>query len=482
MVRKGVAAWLKKLESEHSIVLSQTLNKLNKLTSSEETSANELANVILEDPSLTTQVIRVANTAHFNRGGDAVKTVSRAILNIGFDTVRTICMSVKIIEDILKKGSGELLLDTLAASIHCAVQARNLSRQRSSESKEEVFVAALLLHIAELMVLCSGDTIVFQLQHHIKWDDSKKEKDKVAEKLIGVSFKRLAQALAKHWNLGGIFHEVINPSDQLSTKAEAILLGDEVSRLMHKGWGHPEVKSLLSRLALFLDEPTSKVKLLLTESANEASELASRYGSEELRSLIPTQEMSDSESANDLPSVEPNNELQQAILKELVQLMGSKEVSMNSYFQMTLEGISRGVGLERATIAFFNKDKTAVKAKYVIGTGTLAWRENFEFSYETTSENFLFQLFSKSQPVWIGAPEFEDIKQLITSEYRILTGVREFLIAPLKIKTKQIGIIYADLGVSKSALTKPYFDGFRQFTQQVNMFLMVIANKTKGKV
>ena len=65
-MEKGLEAWLVRLENEGVVVLSGLIAELNKLTSSEDTSANQLAEVILKDASLTTQVLRVANTVHFN--------------------------------------------------------------------------------------------------------------------------------------------------------------------------------------------------------------------------------------------------------------------------------------------------------------------------------------------------------------------------------------------------------------------------------
>ncbi|GHD41309.1 hypothetical protein GCM10008110_03220 [Marinobacter persicus] len=105
-------AWVSYLSKVELPVLANTLRRINELTESQNSTVNELANVILNDAQLTSQVLRLSNTVFYNRSATQVSTVSRAI--------------------------------------HAAVQARCLLPSTKEQALEEVFIGALLMNIGEL--------------------------------------------------------------------------------------------------------------------------------------------------------------------------------------------------------------------------------------------------------------------------------------------------------------------------------------------
>ena len=479
MEKKGLAAWMERLDSGEGVVLTSILAELNELTSSDETSANQLAEVILKDASLTTQVLKVANTVHFNPTGSPVTTVSRSILTIGFNTIKNICITIKVLETILQGQPSTRLYEIMADAIHAAIQARNICIKMTADGKEEVFVATLLLHLAEMLVLSSGESEVAELYEHYEEGATDKERDRIAEKVIGVSFKRLGLALVKNWRLGGVLQESLQPSDKMSRKADAVLMGEEVSQVSKKGWDSAEMKALMKKISAFTKSSAKDVEAMVRESANEAAEVAANYGSDVLVAMIPatrTVEASNDLSTEGKGQLEPNPELQLQILQELTGMM-MEGVDMNSLFQTVLEGMHRGVGLERVCLAIFDKGRETISAKYVLGEGTEQWREKFKFTFVKSRSGFLFQLFSKGKPSWIGSAADKELTAALTPDYIAVTGVRQFLIAPIKANKKPVGFLYADLGETKRPLSDSYFNGFKHFCAQINMSLAVLANK-----
>lgn len=479
MEKKGVAAWVERLDSEEGVVLTSVLTELSTLASSDETSANQLAEVILRDASLTTQVLKVANTVHFNPTGSPVTTVSRAILSIGFNTIKSICITIKVLENILQGQPATRLFEIMADAIHAATQARNVCIKMSTDGKEEVFVATLLLHLAEMLVLSSGEPEATELYELYEENSTDKERDRIAEKVIGVSFKRLGLALVKTWRLGAVLQESLQPGSKMPHKVEAVLLGEEISQVSKKGWDSAEMKSLIKRISSFTGIGSNEVEKMMHDSANEAADVAANYGSDVLVAMIPSKRPIDTVGDNESSDIiehQPNPELQLQILQELTGMM-MDGVDMNALFQMVLEGLHRGVGLERVCLAIFDKGRETVSAKYMLGEGTENWRKTFKFNFVKSRSGFLFQLFSKGRPSWVGNKHFKELSAAVTPDYIGVTGIREFLISPIKANKKPVGFLYADLGVSKRDLSEAYFNGFKHFCAQINMSLAVIANK-----
>ena len=142
-------AWVSYLSKVELPVLANTLRQINELTDSRNSTVNELANVILNDAQLTSQVLRLSNTVFYNQTRTQVSTVSRAITLIGFDAVKSMAISSLIVDSLLKRNDRPHLLRCLARAIHAAVQARCLMPKRTEHALEEVFIGALLMNLGE---------------------------------------------------------------------------------------------------------------------------------------------------------------------------------------------------------------------------------------------------------------------------------------------------------------------------------------------
>jgi HD-like signal output (HDOD) protein len=479
---RGLDPWLQRLEKTEGVGLTGTVQKLNHLTASDKSSSSQLAEVILKDGALTTQVIKVANSVYFNPSQTAIATVSRAIFHIGFNTIKSICVSIKVLETMLKENPSTHMVHVMASSLHGAIQARNLCQKMKSETKEEIFVTSMLFNLAEMLVLSTSEENVIEMENLYTNDTSREDKDRLAEKHLGVSLSRLSSSLSKKWRLGDTLIEALHPSSQPSSKAQAVILGDKISFAAKKGWNSEEFKSLLKELTVFTGLEVKDLHAQVMESANEAVEVAIKFGNKAMVSQIPSSKAVNGlgdmqhESVEDL--LQPDQELQLKLLQELGTMI-MQGADMNAIFQMILEGLHRGVGLERAVLAIFDKNRDFIEAKYAIGNVQDGWKEKFRFRYFKGDGNFFFSVFKQNDCVQIR--KTHSLYAKLSPDMKAVIGVTEFLVAPLSANDRQIGVIYADLGKSKRALTTSYLAGFKHFVMQANMALAVIASKSKSK-
>jgi len=482
---KGLNGWMRLLESSQSAVLSTLLKELDRITASDESSAIQLADVILKDASLTSSVIRIANSVRYNPSAQAVTTVSRAILNIGFKQIRSVCLSIKVLETVLKDSPSPVLVGMLAKTLHGATQAKSLCTDLPEYQQEEVFVASLLSHLSELLILGANEPEANELKKEINAKSSDQDKNRAAERILGVSVLRLSKTLMKQWRIEGIVHETLSLPDKPNVMVEAVLLGDEISRAALFGWDSPEFKEIVARVAEFKGSKVPEAKKLLMATADETAETILQYGQGILTEHIPTSQKGASSErkktrSSDRDSVaaplSPNSDIQLKILQELTSSMVG-DFNINTIFKSILTGINKGVGLEHAALAIFDKTHQKLIAKYVTGRGTEKWRERFVLKYAKNHSGFLYNLFKQDQSIWVGNSEFQAISQYLTPEYERITGTNLFFIAPLTAKGKKVGIIYADLGETNRALNQSYFDGFNHFVQQTKLALNVIASR-----
>ncbi|HEX4976081.1 MAG TPA: histidine kinase, partial [Pseudomonadales bacterium] len=60
---------------------------------------------------------------------------------------------------------------------------------------------------------------------------------------------------------------------------------------------------------------------------------------------------------------------------------------------------------------------------------------------------------------------------LLTSDIKAVLGGSEFFIAPVVVRGRSIGLVYADCRLSNRALKREQFAAFNHFIQQVNLVL-----------
>jgi HD-like signal output (HDOD) protein len=479
---KGLHGWMRVLEDNETAVLSTLLNELDRVTGSDDSSGEQLAKIILKDAHLTSNIIRVANSVTFNPNNAAVSTISRAVINIGFTHIRSLCLSIKVLEAVLKERSSPILLSSLARSLHAASQAKALCSKMKPSQQEEVFVASLLSHLAELLVLGVNDAEVKLLSDDLEAHSTNQDKDRAAEKYLGVSLSRLAKTLMKQWRMQGLILDVItqaNPEDE-TTSIKAIRLGNEISRVSLLGWNSPEFKALADEIAEFQNISVERVKKSILSVADTTSETVMSFGKKVLGDYVPTSNKpakslpSKNENTSEILQADPQYKLQ--TLKQLSDMLSS-DFNINSIFKVVLSGLNKGVGLERLSLAIFDKHHSKFIAKYVAGQGTERWKEKFIVRFEKNQSGFLYQLFQGEQIVWVGGEQSREISSYLGAEFVGITGQKNFFIAPLQVDNKMIGFIYSDMGYTSQELTIIKFEGFHQFMQQINLGLSILARQ-----
>jgi HD-like signal output (HDOD) protein len=479
---KGLHGWLRLLENNETAVLSTLLSELDRVTSSDKSSGEQLAEIILKDPFLTSKIIRVANSVLFNPNELPVTTVSRAVINIGFKNIRSMCLSIKVLESLLDENSTPLLLSMLARSLHAASQAKSLCLNLCEIEQEEVFVATLLCHLAELLVLGHQDEEVKLFSKALLAHSTDQEKDRAAEKYLGVSLTRLAKTLIKQWRMQGLILEVVNAAgmETESRMVEAVRLGNEISRAALLGWDSPEFRFVSEKVAEFQGGNAEQLSKQIIKVADQTSEMITSFGKKGLVDYMPTSKR----AAKALPQNDNNVDqdltgdriLQRETLIKLSELLRA-DFNINHVISLVLDGLNKGVGLQRVALAVFDKAHCRFVTKYTLGTGVEGWKENFSLCFDKNPSGFLFQLFQNEQVVWIGSKQFEALSNTLRGEFTAITGQNTFFIAPLKAESKIIGFIYADMGNANQALNLKAFDDFNEFISKTNLALNLLARR-----
>jgi len=203
----------------------------------DETSFNELANIISSDPALAAKILMVANSSFYNLPRK-IDSISKALSILGTNTLKNIALSFVIAKEL--RGTSEDRFDFdffWRRALTAAVGADILSSVISAK-KEDTFVTALLQDIGiVIMYLCrTGD--------YLKVLDEKRASssgvEEAEKKVFGFDHQELGAEVLKHWGIpetiyGPVrYHHSCNDSPQcFQSASHLLLLSDKMSSVYY---------------------------------------------------------------------------------------------------------------------------------------------------------------------------------------------------------------------------------------------------------
>ncbi len=112
-----------------------------------------LEQAIMQDVSLSTKVLRIANSVAAGGGGNAgVSSVKQAIMLLGFDRVRQLSTAASVFNQI--EQTAPSVRDLLVESVLAANHSLQLSLTTGYARPELAYLCGLLHHLGEVLVAC----------------------------------------------------------------------------------------------------------------------------------------------------------------------------------------------------------------------------------------------------------------------------------------------------------------------------------------
>lgn len=474
---RSLGEWVERLSEKGMPVFARTVKDIAGVAADRESSAAELSRVILQDAAMTARLLRVANSPIYSLAGRGISTISRAVVLLGFDTVRSLCLSIAIIDSLGNSAQKSRVAEQMARSFHAAIQARAFAEKRRDPSPEEVFIATLLTNIGDLAfwsLKSDNATALNELLQQPGYDRARAERE-----VLGFELKDLSLGLTRKWNLGKLLENVLEDKGDANPRVSNVEFAHELASNAEKGWETPETKRLMGRIAEAMYMPLQDATKLIHENASQAAKTAQCFGVGYAAELIPlpaSQRKPERgasvvrEEDHKPKFTDPDPMLQLTILRELSGMLDGQH-DINLLLEMVLEGISRGIGMDRTLFAMLNPERNRLRARYALGWGKEDVRDRFIFEISPLKASIFSHVLDAREPFWIGQGIDSRIKSLLTAQVVEFTGNTPFFIMPVEVNGRSIGLFYADRKPSGRALDEESFLAFRHFCQQANLAL-----------
>ena len=206
------------------------LLRILRVVDGERASAKDLVDLMQRDQALAGRVLRLANSGFFACARE-VSTLSRAVMLLGFSTVKNLALGIKIWETLAQRGGpGIAALWEHSALVGAA--ARLVAQRTRAVDPEEVFTAGLLHDIGKV-VLRIRFAALYDRVTATSTDATLLERERDA---FGVDHAQAGSWLAESWQLptalveaAALHHAALAPEVELSVPVVVNL----ANRLVH---------------------------------------------------------------------------------------------------------------------------------------------------------------------------------------------------------------------------------------------------------
>lgn len=196
------------------------ISRVMRALEDEETSLRRLTALILKDYSLTLKILRTANSAHYNRSGKPILSVSHAVALLGTEAIRNLAGGLLLFEHFQKQSPG--LKQLMLLSLLTAAHARETAARVGYPRREEAYICGMFHNLGEVLTACylpAQYASILLLMRERRLSESE-----AALRILGFNYTDLAQAVSREWNLPEKVIDTLDPEMRARSAGGANLL------------------------------------------------------------------------------------------------------------------------------------------------------------------------------------------------------------------------------------------------------------------
>lgn len=415
-----------------------------------ETSAIE--EIVLKDAALTASILKVASSVtYLTHTNNTVKTIKDAIVRIGLDGLRSMCITISLIDSIPSRDhqKRKQLLKCLSKSIHAAIQSKNIARDIKAPNAEAIYITALLHNIGELAFYSSS---ICLLQEYKDYIEDGLSPESACLKLSGCDFKELSKALCEEWNLDSLSLGSLQQTPS-SIEAKTVNLGVDIAKAIGQGWNSDAVKDVQNELISNYKKDIQSSISFLRNGYEEALREISYFCPEATEALKQSTISEDTAKQPAVNSVQriPDQHIQMDAMDKIMAL-NPATASPSLYFKILVNAIYNGCAMERVVVATVKDNK--IIARELAGQKIKTWHQEFSFAIENPPTS-LGRCIENKKPIHMSKrvnPEsFNNIEHKLLA---IIGNTESFLVFPIVQSGKTVAILYTDMAEKKWEATE----------------------------
>lgn len=467
--------------------MSGIINEINKIVESDSEGSSKLAQVILQDYSLTNKLLKLVNTVAYSQYGGKINTISKAVSILGVEPVRNIAMSLIVMDFLQNKSQAQELKDVVISSFFSGIVAVQLSPWKNAQEIEEAMICSMFFNLGRML----AKFYLFDECEEISrvMEEQGIDEEKAAKEVLGISYNELGIGIAKSWNfpdslISGMQkikeERAITPEDNVTRLSVAVNMANELSMIASETDSKVRegaLRDISARYSAVVDASEEKLSTALVSGLKDLTQRSKVFGIDASKSpmLKNLKVWADhaknahhaDNASGDLPVGDTNSAVTEdeltdrndveALLRDglhdITNTMKA-EYKLNDVLQMVLESMYRGLGFRHVLIFSRDAKKNMMMARFGFGESIADILPNFHFGLNFEADVFHLALAKGLDVVIedVGAP---NIANKIPAWFSKAVDSRYFLLLPMVVNGTAVGLIYADMLEAKKLQITP---------------------------
>lgn len=195
----------KKVMSELSHVetlptLPSIATRVFEISSESDSSASDLTEVISTDPSLTSKLLKIVNSAFYGFP-QSISSIKQAVVILGSEEIIGIVLGV-VASNIFKEKAGKLWWQAKTLwkhSVYTAIIGRTLCKELTGYKKNDIFTAGLLHDFGKIFLMDRFSDHYTQIYETTSSD--KIPMFELEQEMFGLNHAEIGRVIASNWNL-----------------------------------------------------------------------------------------------------------------------------------------------------------------------------------------------------------------------------------------------------------------------------------------
>jgi len=421
--------------------------------SDEEASLRQLTSLILKDFSLTLKVLRTANSAHYNRSGKPILSITHAVALLGVEAIRHLAGSLLLFEHYRRHSPG--LKQLMLLSLLTASQSREVAARVGYPRREEAYICGMFHNLGEVLIACYRPAQYAAILVLMK--ERRLTEAEAAFQVLGFRYQDLGQAAARQWNLPERVLDTMEAGRYAPPPAGGDLLAlitafsHALTTAVHRRdpeGARARLKRLVHEFSPVLGLRSEDVRDVVEAGVRDTMETFSilRVPLDELRLRRHTEAVLQGLKEAAQPAAEPGKlacgeDLLEDLAREIEWVLSSpSDWDLNNVILMILEAIYRSEAFDRVLFCLLDPESETVQGRIGLGEGSEALRARFRFSVAGGGNPLTDALLARrtlllSAESGLSYYEAELLKQL---------GATCLAVFPIMVDGILVGCLYAD--------------------------------------
>lgn len=166
-----------------------------------------------------------------------------------------------------------------------------------------------------------------------------------------------------------------------------------------------------------------------------------------------------------------DTQIQLDILQQITGMMSS-QAGVHHVFGKIVEGVQRGVGFDRVILCLLSADHSQLIGRITHGDGVEVLKEYFNIPVRD-QRNLFIRVLREGNEILVSNVGDEAWAASIPDDYRQRVAAPGFMIGAIRAGKRPVGLLYADNGMSRRAISENEKQGFLQFINQGRLALQI---------